>query len=259
LTGVSQITENVQKFGGKTEGKLRFSIMWADGDGDNSDLDAHCKMSKNHIYFGNKQGILDVDIRTPQGKLAVENIVFTQVSDDTYKFMVHQYSTSGSKGFSAEIMMDGQMFTYTFNKPVPQSNYVDVATVTIKNGQFTIEHHLPETNASRSLWGLQSGEFHKCNLICHSPNHWGANEVGNLHYFFILDGCKSDIALRSYHPEYLNSELYESRKVLEYLSNTIMVEPAENQLAGVGFNSTISTEFILKLEGSHKRVIKVKV
>lgn len=37
-----------------------------------------------------------------------------------------------------------------------------------------------------------------------------------------------------------------------------MIQPAEKQLAGLGFNSTIENEIFLKLEGSHKRVIKIK-
>jgi hypothetical protein len=38
LAGKSQIKENVKLAGGKVDGVLRFSIMWADGNGDDSDL-----------------------------------------------------------------------------------------------------------------------------------------------------------------------------------------------------------------------------
>ena len=258
LTGVSKIAENVTKFGSKIDGALRFSIMWADGDGDNSDLDAHCQTRSNHIYHGNKCGILDVDIRYPKGKLAVENIVFQKLSgNNVYKFYVNQYSEINSKGFHAEIVVNGETFTYHYDKRVVGN--VPVATVTVVNDVATIKHHLPANNANKTIWNLQTGEFHKCNLICNSPNHWGENNVGNLHYFFMLDGCKSDIALRPFHAEYLNSELYENRKTLDMLAHTIMVNSADKQLAGVGFNSTIEDEVILKLEGSHKRIIKVKI
>jgi hypothetical protein len=36
------------------------------------------------------------------------------------------------------------------------------------------------------------------------------------------------------------------------------VEGGDDQLSGVGFNSTMKEEVILKLHGSHKRVIKIK-
>jgi hypothetical protein len=256
LTGVSKITKNVSRFGGKTDGKLRFSIMWADGNGDNSDLDAHCECPFGHIFYGYKMDILDVDIQYPNDKLAVENIVFSTLRDGIYKFYVNQFQNRSSKGFSAEIVFGDEVFTYQYNRPV--SGSIPVAKVTVKNGVVSIKHALEAANVNKTLWDLPAGEFHKCNLICHSPNFWGDNNIGNLHYFFMLDRCKSDIALRSYHAEYLNSELYEHRKVLDYLANTIMIQPAEKQLAGLGFNSTIENEIFLKLEGSHKRVIKIK-
>jgi hypothetical protein len=41
LAGKSQIKEEVKSKGGKVDGVLRFSMMWADGNEDNSDLDLH--------------------------------------------------------------------------------------------------------------------------------------------------------------------------------------------------------------------------
>lgn len=41
LSGKSMIKEEVKLKGGKVDGVLRFSMMWADGNGDNSDLDLH--------------------------------------------------------------------------------------------------------------------------------------------------------------------------------------------------------------------------
>jgi len=37
-----------------------------------------------------------------------------------------------------------------------------------------------------------------------------------------------------------------------------MLEPTDNQLAGLGFNATVKDEVILRLKGNFKRVIKVK-
>jgi len=262
LTGKSQIATEVQNKGGKIDGVLRFSIMWANGNGDNSDLDAHCKTKHDHIYFGSKRGIyggnLDVDIQRPEGKLAVENIVFDNLSvmkDTIYQFYVNQYSERNSKGFSAEIVVNGE--TYEYNFPNKVIGNVAVATVTLKNGVFTIEHHLSTTTSSKNVWGIETNQFHKVNLVCLSPNYWGDNNVGNKHYFFMMDGCNSDVAMRSFHNENLTGDLLTHRKVFEVLADVRKLEPNNSQLAGVGFNATVKDDVILKLNGSHKRTVKL--
>jgi hypothetical protein len=106
--------------------------------------------------------------------------------------------------------------------------------------------------------GLQTEQFHKVNLVCLSPNHWTGNNVGNKHYFLMLDNCKCHTSIRSFHAENLIPELAQHRKVLEVLGNTTMIEPSEKQLSGLGFNATVKDELIVKLTGSHKRVIKIK-
>lgn len=268
LAGKSLIKEAVKSFGGKVDGVLRFSIMWADNDQDDSDLDAHCQQSNGEtIFFANKQvrngGNLDVDIRYPyqqcSGKRAVENITYPSLSkmnDGTYTFAVNQYCFRNSKGFKAEIEFNGESYFYDYNKPV--KGFIPVALVTLKNGIFSIEHFLPESNGSKEIYGLTSNEFHKVNLICLSPNHWATNNVGNKYYFFMLDGCKCPISIRSFHNENLLPELAQHRKVLEVLGATNMISPADKQLSGLGFNATVREELIVKLQGSHKRVVKIK-
>ena len=178
------------------------------------------------------------------------------MKDGQYKFWVNQYSSRNSKDFKAEIEFNGEIYKYYYNRAV--SGNVQIATVTIKNGQFSIEHHLPETTSSRKMWNLDTNQFHKVNLVCLSPNFWGENNTGNKHYLFMLDDCKSDVALRSFHTEFLNSDLLEHRKVMEVLGETTKLEPAAKQLCGLGFNATVTDELILKLSGSHKRIIKIK-
>ncbi len=263
LAGKSQIKDEVKSAGGKVDGVLRFSIMWADGDGDNSDLDAHCNEPTGHIYFSSKNapsgGNLDIDIQTPNGKLAVENITWPSLSkmkDGTYSFYVHQYANRGSKGFKAEIEFDGEIFSYECSNSV--NNNVQVATVTLKDGKFTINHAMSETNTSREIYGLETNQFHKVNLLCLSPNHWGENNIGNKHYFFMLDNCKAPHSIRSFHNENLIGELQEHRKVMEVLGTTNMIESTDKQLSGLGFNSTVKDELIVKLHGNFKRVIKIK-
>lgn len=267
LAGKSMIKEEVKSKGGKVDGVLRFSMMWADGNGDNSDLDLHCKEPGGHeIYFGGKVsydtgGNLDIDITQPNGNLAVENITYPKLytmKDGTYKLFIHQYASRASKGFKAEIEFNGELYSYSYDKPV--SGNVQIAEVTLKEGIFTIVHKLPATDGvgvSKEIYGLETNQFHKVNLVCLSPNHWDENNVGNKHYFFMLEKAKSPISIRSFHNENLIPELAAHRKVLEVLGNTSMIESTDNQLSGLGFNSTVKDELIVKLQGSHKRTLKI--
>lgn len=270
LAGKSQIKEAVKTAGGNVTGVLRFSIMWSGDKLDNSDLDAHCiepKVGGIEIYYGSRisartRGNLDVDITQPLMQMptgAVENITYPAINnmiDGAYKFYVHQYADRGSRGFKAEIEFNGEPYSYEYPKRVIGN--IPVANVTLRNGEFSIEHHLPESSSSKELYGLPTNEFHKVNLICLSPNHWGDNNVGNKHYFFMLEGCKSPDSIRGFHNENLNSDLVEHRKVMEVLGATNQISPADKQLSGLGFNTTVRDELIVKLQGSFKRMLKIK-
>lgn len=278
IAGRSLIKEAVGARGGKIDGVLRFSIMWAEGDPcDNSDLDAWAQEPEggNMIGYstpyrkdrgGNPRttlsGQLDVDITHPNqygNKNIVENIVWdnkSKMRDGVYKLWVNQYEDRGSEGFRAEIEFDGE--TYTYDYPRKVSGNVTVAEVTLSKGVFTIKHLLPEGGATKEIYGLETNKFHKVNLICLSPNHWDANNVGNKHYFFMLEGCKAQEPVRGFHNENLIPELASHRKVMEVLGNSNMIDSAGNQLSGLGFNATVKDELVVKLAGSFKRVIKIR-
>lgn len=274
LAGKSQIKEAVKSAGGKVDGVLRFSMIWNDEGGqDNSDLDAWCEQpNRERIGYSTNfrkdhrgvlsscSGQLDLDNTMPGSKLAVENIYFANTArmlDGSYKFWVNQFSARNSKGFKAEIEFNGETYLYEYNKAV--SGNVPVAEVTLTNGVFSIKHALPETGvSSKEVYGLPTNEFHKVNLACLSPNHWGTNNVGNKHYFFMLEGAKSPVSIRSFHNENLIPEIAEHRKVLEVLSATNMITSTDKQLSGLGFNATVTDELIVKLSGTHKRTIRLK-
>ena len=274
LAGKSLIKEAVKTKGGAVDGDLRFSIMWAEGNSsDNSDLDAHCiEPGGLEIYFGSytkrlgrfspSGGQLDIDIKDPEWykhKNIVENITYSNMSkmrDGKYRMYVRNFHDCRSQGFQAEIEFDGQIYSYEYKQPVLKD--IVVAEVTLKSGQFTIQHILPESNVSKEAYGISTNEFHKVNLLCLSPNHWDNNQVGNKFYFFMLEGCKTNSSIRSFHSENLIPELAEHRKVLEVLGSTTMVEPTDNQLSGLGFNATIKDELIVKVEGTFKRMLKIK-
>lgn len=265
LAGKSQIKENVKAVGGKITGVLRCSLQWNDDDTKGIvDLDLHCRTPFSDIYYSSKKdynsgGWLDVDMINPS-TIGIENVTWqTNLKDGKYKFFVKNFSGhTRHKGFKAEIEFDGCIYNYIHNSAF--TGNIDVATITVKNGVMTITHHLPVSEGegvSKEIYGLETNNFHKVNLICLSPNHWQDN-VGNKHYFFMLDGCKSPVSIRSFHNENLIPELVNHRKVFEVLGNTTMIEPSDKQLSGLGFNSTVKDELIVKLSGSHKRVIKIK-
>ena len=269
LAGKSQIKEAVKSEGGKIDGILRFSIIWNEDGKDILDFDAHALDPNNTEIcfrtfkgFRNKSpmsGNLDVDMINPS-KMGVENIVWDDLSkmkNGVYKLFIRNFNNGSNKGFKAEIEFNGETYNYEYNNPVIGD--VNVAEVTLKNGEFTIKHLIPESSVSpKEIYGIETNQFHKVNLICLSPNHWGKNNVGNKHYFFILEGCKSQSAIRSFHNENLLPELAQHRSVLEVLGASNMIEPAKKQLSGLGFNSTVAESVILKLSGTHKRTIKVK-
>ena len=149
-------------------------------------------------------------------------------------------------------------YNYYYSNPVSSKQDVKVATVTSKNGVMTIEHHLQESSNSKEIYSLETNQFHKVNLVCLSPNHWNKNNIGNKHYLFMLEGCKSPVSIRSFHAENLIPELAQHRKVLEVLSNATMINPTDKQLSGLGFNATVHDELIVKLQGTHKRMLKIK-
>lgn len=264
LAGKSQIKENVKSAGGKIEGILRCSLQWNDAETPGVvDFDLHCKEIRgDEIYYGHKVsrttgGWLDVDMIRP-AKIGIENITWQKrMPDMQYQFYVRNYDHSThNTGFKVEIEFDGNVFTYFYQKQAMVD--VQIATITVKNGEMSITHHLPESSSTKELYGLPSEQFHKVNLICASPNHWGERSVGNKHYFFMLDGCKCPTSIRSFHAENLIPELVQHRKVLEVLGNTTMISPTDKQLSGLGFNATVSDELIVRLQGSFKRVLKIK-
>jgi hypothetical protein len=271
LAGKSMIKDAVKSAGGKVDGVLRFSIIWNEDGRDILDFDAHAlEPNRTEIYYssdyrkdrGNRKtsmsGQLDVDMIRPSG-LGVENITWSDKSmmkDGVYKLWIKNYDGGPNKGFKAEIEFEGQIYTYEHKTQV-KGNVV-IALVTLKDGVFSIEHKIPSEESNKVIWDIETNQFHKVNLVCLSPNHWGENNTGNKHYLFMIDGCKSDSSLRSFHNENLCADLVSHRKVMEVLGLTTMLEPTDKQLCGLGFNATVKDEIVLKLSGTFKRTIKVK-
>lgn len=274
LAGKSMIKEAVKGRGGKTEGDLNIRLHFPDT---TSDYDLHVIEPNGHeIYYSNRRslsrngGMLDLDAQGCDGHFEpekrVENVIYgdkSRMQNGEYVVFVRNYNSKDSNyGFTMEIETDnGDVTTFVHNKYIGTGNQVTVCHITLKNGEFTIKPLIPvgESNiVSQTIYGIETNQFHKVNLVCLSPNHWDGNNIGNKHYFFMLDGCKADGQIRSFHNENLNADLLQYRKVMEVLGATTMIEPADKGLSGLGFNATVREELVLKLSGSHKRVIKVK-
>jgi hypothetical protein len=250
--------ERVKAAGGSVDGVLRCSLQWNEDKSDSqNDLDLHCiEANKNHIYYGNKgrrhqsSAMLDVDIQVPGSSIAVENIIYTnlnQMPDGTYKFYVNNYSGRNSKGFRAQIEFNGVIHEFNYSQSV--SSDVVIATITLKNGVFSIESNLKSSQSQKVEWDISTLQYQKVSTIMLSPNYWDEQAIGNKHYFFMLDGCKNPSPVRGFYNEFLSSDLTPHRKTFEMISSLMKCEPADNQLSGLGFSSTIPNNIHLKVDG----------
>ena len=260
--------ELVEEHGGKTSGVLRFSIRWNDpGKKNLSDLDAHCvEYNGDHIYYQHKVsqatgGNLDVDIINPTGT-AVENIIYPslrRMKDGNYKFYVHCFTKrSATAGFTAEIEFDGRIYRYECAMPLSNGQNVDVATVTLQNGKFTIKHHLQprEGLTGGSVWGLEYNKFHPVSLVCLSPNCWDGKQVGEKHFMFMLPGMVNNENPSGFFNEFLSSRLRGIRKVSAILADKMRVQNADkDQLSGLGFPESQRQFVYARVNG--ERVVKI--
>jgi hypothetical protein len=272
LTGVSTIKQEVKKAGGFVDAPFRFSIIWNENGGDIVDLDAHAKEPNGtHIYYGsdflksrggyNKTsmgGQLDVDMRSPT-TVGVENIYWESTEklvDGIYKFEVNNYNDRNHNGFRAELYLNGETYTYVYEGKL--TGTVTVATVEFENGEFVkVQGFIKEDKTSREVWGLSLNDFHTVKLVSLSPNYWGENKFDTKHYFFMLDNCKPDAPLASFHNQFLVGELLQFRKPLQILSDIRKIKPSEKCLAGLGFNATMRNSLVVKVVGTHTRFMKI--
>lgn len=238
------IKDKVKRAGGQVENvAMRVSLAWFNTD----DLDLHIREpSGNIIYFGNKDGKLDVDmnvvvtVRDP-----VENVRWTKIlADGTYQVYVHNFTKRESVdvGFAIDIESPSYgLDTLRFEKSVPSKKMQPVAEIGVIDRQvrgIKLADGVVSGSASREQWGLKTLDLVRVNSIVLSPNHWDGNATGNKHWFFILDGCKNPLPCRGVYNEFLSPKLEKHRKVFEVLGDKTKCPVADDQLSGVGFSST---------------------
>ncbi|CAH9017052.1 putative YfaP [Vibrio phage 193E37-1] len=266
--------QQVKAAGGITDAPLRVSMSWKNRD----DLDLHLVDSrKGHVYYGTKSGNdgsrLDVDMRGEQSH-QVENIYWTSLdklrNGTRIPVAVHNYSGNGTRngdpvreeGCIIEIEHNGEISTFEYTKRIPSGAKVQFADIVIDSqGGITVEGKVSGTSSmnSKNIWGIETGQFHKVDMVMRSPNYWdNSNKTGNEHLFFILDKCVNPDDSRGFYNEFLTQELQPHRKVFEVLASQLKAEYSEDQLSGVGFSSTLRNEVTLRVKGSFNRTIKVK-
>jgi len=257
------IRDTVKVSGGKVEGcVVRFSIVWNDGARpDTNDLDAHCRLPNAEVICWqntealNSTAFLDIDVITPRINVpAAENIVFTELSmmpDGEYEFSVDLFSDRGGLGgFRAEIELNGT--SYRFDHECCTSRKTVVAIVTKKGKDFSVDTRL--STIDNSAYGVNGNDFVRVNMMLLSPNYWEReeNKSGLKHFFFILEDCKAEHAVRGFYNEFLTEDLYADRAVFEHLTSKMVVEGSENQLAGYGFSENVNNSLKVKVKGKGK-------
>lgn len=281
------LRDKVAKAGGRVDGVLRFSHTW-NYDGCNQSLmDLHVflpnsgykdrnstkevhetyptgpRVGWNQLTDFQSGGVQDVDFVNPPGdSVPVENITFPNLKrmpEGTYIFKIHNWCLRQPtrSGFKAEIEFGGEVHQYEYKDALKHHEWITLAEVTLKNGEFSIKHILKPSTASQQVWGVTTEKFQKVKMIMNSPNHWDGNKSGNKHWFFIMDKCYNDKKARGFYNEFLKEDLKEHRKVFEVLSSKMKTEESEDQLSGLGFSSTQRNSAYFKVTGKFTRTIKV--
>jgi hypothetical protein len=199
--------------------------------------------------------MLDLDANGIDGQRddPAENIFYPdrrKMKEGIYTLFVENYSRrSDGKGFEVEIEFDGQTYHIAYDGVLRSHVSVTVAKIEYKSGVFRIVESLPSTQRSHSVWGVSTESFVKVNTLMLSPNYWDDNAVGNKHHFFVLDDCKTVEPMRGIYNEFLRGDLEQHRKVFEVLGAKTKCEPADDQLAGLGFSSTRGDTVIINVTG----------
>lgn len=261
------IKERVKKAGGNVSGDWCNRLAWYNYD----DLDFHMKEPKgNKIYFGNKGpspcgGQLDVDMNAggTHTRKPVENIFYQdkrRMQEGKYSLQVHNYNRRESIDVGFEVEMDwlGTIHRFAYDKPVKDGETVIVAEIEYSHANgVKILKSLPSSQSVREVWGIPTQTFHKVTVLMLSPNYWDTKEVGNRHFFFMLDGCLNDGKARGFFNEFLKSEFDAHRKVFEIVGSKMKTEESNNQLSGVGFSSTQRNNVLCRVKGTFSRTIKI--
>ena len=288
----SELTERVKMAGGRVDGVLRFSHSWNyEGMRNGSLMDLHVFMPKStqkvsiknnkeiHDNYGNNErvgwnnrrhygsgGVQDVDYTSiaPVGYIPVENITFPSIDrmdEGVYTFKIHNWNlrnpTSG--GFKAEIAFGNQVYKFERKEPMGHKEWVTLAKIELKNGQFKILEMTENDSTPIEVWNLKTNQFVPVSVVMFSPNYWNEQQgIGNKHYMFMLKDCINPESPNGFYNEFIKEDLMKHKRVFEALGNKTSVKDMKDQLSGLGFSSTKRNDLIVKVKGNTERVVKIK-
>lgn len=244
------IKEKVKNAGGNVDAYIRISLAWHNYD----DLDLHLKTPKGEIYFGHKRsgfGGLDVDMNAGGGSTRepVENIYLdSNLPDGDYSIVVDNWCRreASNVGFTVQFEYDGATSEFVYDKNADKTK---VMSFTVKDGVITkTDKDLKAGCAAKEVWNIKTNTWQDVTMVMKSPNHWDGNAVGNMHTFFIIDGCVNPLSARGFFNEFLKQELQEHRRVFEMVGSKMVVPFSEHQVSGVGFSSTKTNKVLLKVD-----------
>uniref|UniRef100_A0AAU8KX59 Uncharacterized protein n=1 Tax=Serratia phage Kevin TaxID=3161161 RepID=A0AAU8KX59_9CAUD len=264
----ASIKERVKSAGGNVDGEMRISLSWFNND----DLDLHViEPSSEHIYFHHRNsasgGTLDIDMNGLGGmsptRTPVENVFWKRASsmrEGIYSVYVNNYSAREmvDVGFEMEIEFKGEKYNFVYDQKLSTGQNIVVAKLKYSHADgLKIIESIGQATASKEVWGIKTNTFVPATMVMFSPNHWDGEQTGNRHFFFMLKGCANPASTRGFYNEYLKSELNEHRKVFEILGNKLRAEHSEEQVSGVGFESTVRNHLVVKVGGAFNRTLKV--
>jgi len=265
------IKERVKAAGGRINADVCCRLAWSNYD----DLDLHMTEDlgyiKNHIYYSSRKsthtgGHLDVDMNAGHGstRTPVENIYYPdrkQMKPGVYTLFVQQFWSRETEnvGFEVELEVLGETHYLSYPNAMRNKQNVEVAKLIVDNKNITVQCALPSTKASKDLWGLKTGTFIPVEAVMLSPNCWDDKEIGNKHFFFMLNGCKNDGSARGFYNEFLRGELEPHRKTMELVGSKMRTEEGQEQMSGLGFSSTLGGSLVVKVRGSFTRMLNINL
>ncbi|MFW9602786.1 MAG: hypothetical protein ACMV1B_10765, partial [Prevotella sp.] len=166
-------------------------------------------------------------------------------------------------GCTIEIEYDGHIQQWHYQKSL--KGEIKFGVITVAGGSITdISVFAPDwTNqgSPNEKWNILTEQYQSVNAITLSPNYWNDSAVGNKHWIFVIDGCKTTDNVRGIYNEYLTQELTPHRKVFEVLGSKTKCKPTDDQVSGLGFSSTQQQEldFLVTTTDGKKKSVKVVV
>lgn len=245
------VKQRVKAAGGNVTAKMRVSLSWFNYD----DLDLHAKMPNGtQVFFGNKAGILDVDMNAGAGRTRtpVENLAFTTLQDGVYVVWVKNYNRRETidTGFAIEVEYGGTIHQHNYAKAVQHGENVQCFRLHVVKGELVkIEASLPGGTVPQEKWGVKTESLVPVAAAMWSPNHWGDNKVGAKHLIFALKGCKNPGFTRGIFNEFLRGDLDSSRKVFEALGSKSKCPYSDEQISGVGFTAARGDSVVVVVDG----------